>query len=149
MLTTTSRYAIRAMAYIAQQGKGNSVLAREIAKETGVPASYTSKILRDLAHVGLLNSARGVGGGFRLAQPARKIHLIDIVEPFENKAQKDRCPFSDHTCSDDDPCGAHDYYKPVKTAYDKFLKRTNLHGVAQRQLAGGRKQAKKTENLLA
>ena len=145
MLTTTSEYAIRAMVYIAQQGEGDPVLAREIAAETGVPASYTSKILRDLAHAGVLNSTRGVGGGFRLAQPARTIHLIDIVGPFENKAQQTRCPFSEHTCSDEHPCGAHGYFKPVKVAYDKFLQRTTLHGVAQKQLRGAALKGRKTK----
>ena len=143
MLTTTSKHAIRALVYIAQQSEGSSVLAREIAKETGVPGSYTSKILRDLAHAGLLSSTRGVGGGFRLAVPARKIYLADIVEPFENKAQKDRCVFGDHTCTVDNPCGAHEYYEPVKKAYDKFLERTSLQGVAERQLAGARRRGKK------
>jgi Rrf2 family iron-sulfur cluster assembly transcriptional regulator len=145
MLTTTSEYAIRAMVYIAQQADGDPVLAREIAAETGVPSSYTSKILRDLAHAGILNSTRGVGGGFRLAQPARSIHLIDIVAPFENKAHRTRCPFSDHLCSEEHPCGAHSYFKPVKQAYDKFLQRTTLQGVAQKQLRGAGSKGRKTK----
>jgi DNA-binding IscR family transcriptional regulator len=46
-------------------------------------------------------------------------------------------------CSEEHPCGAHGYFKPVKQAYDKFLQRTTLHGVAQRQLRGAESKGRK------
>ncbi len=143
MLTTTSEYAIRALVYIAQQGEDEPVLAREIATNTGVPGNYISKILRDLAHGGILTSTRGVGGGFKLARPAKQIKLGDIVTPFENVAHRNRCPFGNDVCSDDHPCGAHTHYKTVKNAYNKFLDKTTLQAVAQSQLRGPKKTRKK------
>ena len=143
MLTTTSEYAIRALIYIAQQGEADPVLAREIAANTGVPSNYISKILRDLAHNGILTSTRGVGGGFRLARGAKEIKLGDIVQPFENNAHRNRCPFGHITCNDDNPCGAHVYYKTVKNAYDKFLDKTSLQAVAMKQLKASKPKAAK------
>ena len=136
MLTVTSEYAIRAMVHIAQHGQDDPVLAREIADETGVPANYISKVLRDMTRSGILTSARGVGGGFRLARKASTIHLADIVMPFENNVHNDRCPFGNAVCSDETPCGAHEYWATVKSAYDRFLARTTLKNVAEKQAAG-------------
>ncbi len=130
MLTTTSEYAICALVYIAQQEAGQPVLAREIATNTGVPANYISKILRDLAHNGILSSTRGVGGGFRLARPAKQVCLGDIVAPFENVGHRYRCPFGDPACTESKPCSAHGFYKPVQSAYNKFLDKTTLQAVA-------------------
>jgi Rrf2 family protein len=130
MLTTTSEYAIRAMIHITQNAEQGPVLAREIAAATGVPANYISKILRDLAHEGILHSTRGVGGGFRLARPARHIAMADIVTLFESSSFRNRCPFGMPACTEDTPCGAHEYWRGVKQAYDKFLDRTTLAVVA-------------------
>jgi len=105
-------------------------LAREIATNTGVPANYISKILRDLAHGGILGSTRGVGGGFRLIRPAKQIRLGDIVAPFENVGHRHRCPFGDPACTESKPCSAHAFYKPVQGAYNKFLDKTTLQAVA-------------------
>ncbi len=130
MLSKTSEYAICAMVHIAQQGPEGPVLARDISAETGVPANYASKILRDLAQRGVLTSARGVGGGFRLARPAAKILIRDIVSPFENPLRQEQCPFGFDVCTDKTPCRGHDYYKHVKQAYDKFLDATTLYDVS-------------------
>ncbi|MFQ5413674.1 MAG: RrF2 family transcriptional regulator [Phycisphaerae bacterium] len=131
MLSVTSEYAIRAMVYITQQGDEEPVLARTIASELEIPANYVSKILRDMAHGGLLKSSRGVGGGFRLARDARRIRLGDIVTPFENVPHNARCPFGNAVCSDEHPCAAHDYWRDVKAAYDDFLEHTTLAMVAR------------------
>lgn len=130
MLSKTSEYAICAMVHIAQQGSDERVLAKDISEKTGVPANYASKILRDLAQRGVLTSSRGVGGGFRLAKPAAKILIRDIVTPFENPIRQEQCPFGLDVCSERNPCRGHDYYKHVKQAYDKFLDSTTLYDVS-------------------
>jgi Rrf2 family protein len=130
MLSKTSEYAIRAMVYIAQQGDKAPVLARDVAEKTGVPANYASKILRDLAQRGVLSSTRGVGGGFRLASPPKKIHIRAIVSPFESALRQNQCPFGMQVCTQDVPCRGHDHYKYVKEAYDTFLDDTTLYDVS-------------------
>ena len=142
MLSKTSEYAICAMVHIAQQGPEEPVLVKDIAAQTGVPANYASKILRDLARRGVLTSSRGVGGGFRLAMPAAKIIIRDIVSPFENALRQEHCPFGLEVCTEETPCRGHDYYKHVKRAYDKFLDFTTLYDVSLCPKQG--KQAKAT-----
>lgn len=126
MLSITAQYALRAMVYIAAHGAERAVGAKEIAAKTGVPAQYLSRILRDAVRHGLLKSARGVGGGFRLARPVQRIRLLDVLAPFEPTLTRTRCPFGQPRCSDDRPCGFHSSWKPVATAMRRMLEETTL-----------------------
>jgi Rrf2 family iron-sulfur cluster assembly transcriptional regulator len=114
------------MVYIAAHGAERPVGAKEIAAKTGVPAQYLSRILRDAVRYGLLESARGVGGGFRLARPVERIRLLDVLVPFEATLAESRCPFGQPRCSDDRPCGFHSAWKPVATAMRQMLEQTTL-----------------------
>ncbi|GBE29851.1 iron-responsive transcriptional regulator [bacterium BMS3Bbin04] len=73
-------YGVRALVHLASsEDSERRWQSGELAEETGLPASYLSKILSSLATAGLLDSARGRGGGVRLATPADKIKLSDIA----------------------------------------------------------------------
>lgn len=132
----TAQYALRALVYIARQPGEHPVLAREIAARTRVPSHYLSRILRDAVRCGLLESARGVGGGFRLARPAEDIRLIDVLSPFDDVLARSRCPFGQPQCNDSNPCGFHDYWKPIAAAYRSMLERTSLNQVGTKGLTG-------------
>jgi Rrf2 family protein len=55
----------------------------EIAQAQKIPGSFMAKILRSLVRARLLDSARGVNGGFSLARPPSEITMLDIVEAVE------------------------------------------------------------------
>ena len=63
----------------------SSVTNSSLAKQMAVSPTYITKVTRKLVTAGLLSSVRGMGGGFRLAKPAQKISLRDIVEAIEGK----------------------------------------------------------------
>ena len=63
----------------------SSVTNSSLAKQMAVSPTYIIKVTRKLVTAGLLSSVRGMGGGFRLAKPAQKISLRDIVEAIEGK----------------------------------------------------------------
>jgi Rrf2 family iron-sulfur cluster assembly transcriptional regulator len=140
MLSKTAQYALRALVYLAGQDPQRSVLAREIASKTGVPLHYLSRILRDAVREGLLESARGVGGGFRLARPANRIKLFDALLPFDDILNRSRCPFGQPRCHDDHPCGFHEYWKPIAQSYRRMLDQTTLGDVGLDGLIGSKKR---------
>jgi len=140
VLSMTAQYALRAFVYIASQSGNRSVLAREIAANTGVPLHYLSRILRDAVRAGLLRSARGVGGGFRLASSAEKIRLFDVLSPFDDVLDRSRCPFGQPRCNDQAPCGFHEHWKPIATAYRRMLEDTTLDDVDMKGMGGTRKR---------
>lgn len=73
----------------------------EIAAALGIPRNYLSKILHRLAGEGVLASTRGRNGGFRLARPAGRISLLEVVEPFDRIDARRQCLLGREVCSDE------------------------------------------------
>ena len=59
------------------------ISAAEIAGKYGVSPHHLAKVLSELARAGLVESVRGVGGGYRFAGNARRLTLMDVIETFE------------------------------------------------------------------
>ncbi len=59
------------------------ISAAEIAGKYGVSPHHLAKVLSDLARGGIVESVRGVGGGYRFAGNARRLTLLDIMQMFE------------------------------------------------------------------
>jgi len=60
-----------------------TIAAAEIAGKYGASIHHLAKVLRELARVGLVESARGVGGGYRFAGNAKRVTLMDVIDRFE------------------------------------------------------------------
>ncbi len=58
--------------------------AAEIAGRYGVSAHHLAKVLAELARAGVVESARGVGGGYRFAANPRRLTLMDVISLFED-----------------------------------------------------------------
>jgi Rrf2 family protein len=58
--------------------------AAEIADKYGVSSHHLAKVLAELAHAGVVESVRGVGGGYRFAANARRLTLMDVIQLFED-----------------------------------------------------------------
>lgn len=126
MISTTTQYALRALAKLSDLDPGTAMLGRDLAKEANIPANYLSKILLTLRNAGLLTTARGSGGGYRLAKPPEEIHLIDVVEVFDAPRARPSCLLGEAECSDEDACSAHHAWKEVRQTYIDFLESTTL-----------------------
>ena len=84
MLTQRSRYALRAMLFLAERpAEGPPTSMTRIATEANVPRKFLELILADLKGAQLLDSQRGKMGGYRLARPAHLISLGDIIRTIE------------------------------------------------------------------
>jgi Rrf2 family protein len=59
------------------------ISAAEIAHKYGVSSHHLAKVLSELARTGVVESIRGVGGGYRFAGNARRLTLMDIIRTFE------------------------------------------------------------------
>jgi Rrf2 family protein len=127
LLTATSEYALRALARLARAARGKSVLGRDLARETGIPPKYLSKVLLALRNAGFVVTTRGTGGGYALLRPADAIHLIDIAQVFEGPALWPKCLLRPgHACSDKDACAAHASWGAAQRSYLETLERTRL-----------------------
>ena len=104
-LTSLADYAVVVMAAAARRTAGERLSAGLLAEETGVPLPTAQKVMGRLASAGLLLSARGSGGGFRLARPAGGISLADIIEAVEGPIAMTNCiEGSIHDCALEGSC---------------------------------------------
>ena len=78
-LTSRSEYALLALVHLARQEEGRRVTVDNIAKAQGIPRQFLEQILLALKHARYVQSAQGQRGGYRLAKPAKKITLAEIV----------------------------------------------------------------------
>ncbi len=127
MISTTSEYALRALAHLARMPEESAVLGRDLARATDIPANYLSKILLALRNAGMLVTARGSGGGYRLCKSPDEIYLIEIVELFEGSKARPVCFLSrNKPCGDTEACTAHKSWRELSAAYRGFLVSTNV-----------------------
>jgi Rrf2 family protein len=131
MFSTTCEYALRALVRLAQIPNGDEILGRDLARQAEIPANYLSKILLALRNAGVLATARGTGGGYRLRKPAETIRLIDVVGLFDGARARPACLLGGKECSDEGACSAHASWREIRDAYVKFLESTTLASIAQ------------------
>jgi len=91
MISPTAEYALRAVVAIAQSN-GDAATTQSIAKLTKVPPAYLPKVLQMLGRVGLVDSRRGLGGGFKLAKPAAELTVLEVVNAVDPIRRIEKCP---------------------------------------------------------
>ena len=82
-ISAKTDYALRAAVELAVQGGDGLVKAEQIATAQGIPLRFLENILGDLRNAGIVESRRGVEGGYLLARPPREIALADIVRAVD------------------------------------------------------------------
>ncbi|MBE7417894.1 MAG: Rrf2 family transcriptional regulator [Ideonella sp.] len=65
------------------------IAAAAIAEKYGVSQHHLAKVLSELAHAGIVESVRGVGGGYRFTGNVRRLTLMDVITLFEEPLQGD------------------------------------------------------------
>ena len=97
-----------------------------------MPANYLSKIMVTLRNADLVETARGQGGGYRLAKPADQIPLMQIAELFESDRLEPTCLLGEsHECCDELGCAVHVRWKKVLEAYLDFLSTTTIADIGE------------------
>jgi len=92
MFSQTQEYALRAVVWLAQHESEGAVGNTRIADETSVPTSYLSKVLQQLARGGIVQSKRGVGGGFQLARDPDELTVLEVVNAVDPLQRITACP---------------------------------------------------------
>ena len=115
MLSNTSKYAIRAVIYLALFTSAEKKAGiREISAKLDIPTPFLGKILQLLARKNLLSSTKGPNGGFNLKKAALDISIMEIVEIIDGSDSFDTCVIRTSKCSHDAPCSMHDKIAPLR-----------------------------------
>jgi Rrf2 family protein len=128
-LTTKGRYAVTALADIAQHGNSDAVALSAIAERQQLPLSYLEQIFMALRRSELVESARGRSGGYRLTKPAREISVADIMIAVEEETRLTSCRDGKTACRGDRPCLTHGLWTALGEEIDGFLADVTLQDV--------------------
>src|SRR5258707_11545167 len=92
MLTQTADYALRALIYLAHSPEDGNHQTRDLAKALNVPTNYLGKILQLLGHQQIVESQRGMNGGFRLSRLPEQVRLYDVMFALDTLPSDNECP---------------------------------------------------------
>jgi cysteine desulfurase len=137
-LTTKGRYAVMAMADLAGHADDAATPLSVVAERQSLPLSYLEQLFVPLRRAGLVESARGRSGGYRLAKPSSEISVADVMEAVEEDTRFTRCSHNDPRCSAATPCVTHGLWNALSEATEEFLASISLADV----IAGGRYSAR-------
>jgi FeS assembly SUF system regulator len=116
-LSSLTDYAIVMLSAAARIGGNVPVSATTLSEQTGVPLPTAQKLMGRLAVAGLLVSARGTGGGFRLARKPGDISIADIIEAVEGPIAMTACVEEGrHDCGLETACRVKPHWGAVNMA---------------------------------
>ena len=91
MISSTAKYALRAVVYLA--GHPDVPVNRaEISEATLVPYEYLLKVLHQLHAAGIVESQRGPGGGYRLRKSSWELTALEVVLAVDTIPRITVCP---------------------------------------------------------
>lgn len=102
----------------------------QIADELRLELPTVSKLLKSLGQAGLVESFRGVNGGYRLARPAREISLAQIVEAMEGPIGMTECSVEGQ-CDREAQCGVRGSWRRISSVLDRALRGVSLADMLQ------------------
>jgi len=82
-LTTRTTYAISAGLHLAAVKPDKLANCREVCEPSGLPDNYVAQLLNALVKANVAAGVAGLYGGYKLAKPAGKITLLEIIEAVE------------------------------------------------------------------
>ncbi len=141
-LTTKGRYAVQAMADIAahvQDGAAASapVSLPDVAERQGISAGYLEQLFAKLRRAGLVDSVRGVSGGYRLSRAASEIRVSEIVEAVDEEIHTTACHGAEVGCQGSGArCLTHDLWEELGRQIEIFLAAVTLEDVIEKRVVG-------------
>ena len=144
-LSTRGRYAVMALVDLAtQQTLGcecGPVCLAEIAARQKLSQAYLEQLFAKLRRAGLVGSARGPGGGYRLARSSDAIAIADIIAAVDEPIHTTRCEDGSPGCIDGGAsgptkCQTHDLWEELGRQIQMFLEGVTLADVVAGRIRG-------------
>ena len=82
-ITSKSPYAVRALTELARRGNAGPVPIGEIARQRAIPVQFLEGLFATLRRAGILQSQRGVKGGYLFARRPEEVTLLEVVEALD------------------------------------------------------------------
>jgi len=136
-LSTKGRYAVMAMADLArrQSDAVRAVALADIATRQEISLSYLEQLFARLRRKGLVQSARGPGGGYRLTRSAAETSIAEIVLAVDEPLRATRCSDQGKGCMlKGEKCLTHELWADLGAHIEGYLASVSLADVISGRL---------------
>jgi Rrf2 family transcriptional regulator, cysteine metabolism repressor len=137
-VTAKGEYATQAVLYLALQYPGVLTI-HDIAQRHHIPLKYLEQILLELKRGGVLESKRGVNGGYTLARAPEEISVGEVLRIVDGAFAESSCIHNEAmggVCVEGQSCGLKQTWRDVQGAVEKILFATSFEDVRKRTLSG-------------
>jgi len=131
-LTTKGRYAVTAMLDLAIHREHGPITLADISQRQGISLSYLEQLFSRLRKKGLVDSARGPGGGYRLSRGADSISIAEVIAAVDETVDATRCQGLKN-CQEPAPCLTHQLWYDLSSQIHEFLNNITLDQVVQKR----------------
>ncbi|MBI3664507.1 MAG: Rrf2 family transcriptional regulator [Acidobacteria bacterium] len=138
-ISAKGEYAAKAVLHLSLRYP-SVVTIQEVAAQHRIPAKYLEHILLSLKKAGVLESRRGVKGGYRLAKPPEQVTIGEVLRVVDGKFSQSSCIEvnlrNTYACPESDSCGLKQVWQEVQNAVEKILFETTFDDLRKRTLSG-------------
>lgn len=121
-LSTKSRYGLRAIIDIARAyGSGIPAKRKEISENQGISGSYLENILIVLKNSRIIETTRGMNGGYVLCKPPEEITVLEVLNALEGPLDLVDCVSSSDKCSNTSHCVTRTVWMEMSQLWEKYL----------------------------
>lgn len=112
MLSRKTKYALKALTFLARQEDKTPIQAIQISESENISHKYLEAILLNLRNLGYLASKKGKGGGYYLLKNAKEIQMVDLLRKLEGPIAMVPCVSLNYyekceDCVDEESCSVH------------------------------------------
>src|SRR6266853_2372092 len=137
-LSVRGEYALRALRVLGGDYLEDYSVVRiqAISEQQNIPKRFLEQILNDLKSAGLVESKRGVAGGYRLRRPPQRITLAEIIRHVEGPLAPVSCVserfYEKCSCPDETRCAIRGVMKEVREAVVKIVEKVTVAELCER-----------------
>jgi Rrf2 family protein len=135
-LSTRGEYALRALLVLGLNYGPHVVRIQKISADQNIPKRFLEQILNDLKSAGVVESKRGITGGYRLARPPQEITVAVIIRHIEGALAPVSCVserfYEKCTCPDETRCAIRSVMKEARDAVVKIVERVTIAELCER-----------------
>ncbi|MDA8098038.1 MAG: Rrf2 family transcriptional regulator [Nitrospiraceae bacterium] len=120
LVTRKTDYAVRCILYLAQANEQVANVT-EVSRQMHIPKTFLAKIFQKLSKAGLVDSIRGMNGGFRLAKKPAEISLLDIMHAIQGPLGINVCAVNSKKCVRSAFCSVHPFWVKLRQDVNRQL----------------------------
>jgi len=135
-LTLKGEYALRALLVLGLHYSRGIVSISQISREQNIPHRFLEQILTDLKSAGLVQSRRGISGGYQLARDPEDISVAEVIRHLEGALAPISCVserfYEKCSCPDESRCAIRSVMKEIRDAVVRLAEKVSLADICGR-----------------